>query len=163
MVKYILLPSNRGQTRKCRNWQTSKTKDLVTARSCGFKSHLPQASEECESSEEPGKPFRRISGFCFWDGLEDLCIFCRQFAYNLLTKRRTPGMPLRFRLRPSSPVFPAFLSKYTDCASENCTALQLRSRARNAIIHLFRHIQSGKTLFPAEIFSNLLEKEKRAC
>ncbi len=28
--------------RKCRNWQTSKTKDLVTAMSCGFKSHLPQ-------------------------------------------------------------------------------------------------------------------------
>ncbi len=27
--------------RKCRNWQTSKTKDLVAARSCGFKSHLP--------------------------------------------------------------------------------------------------------------------------
>ena len=28
--------------RKCRNWQTSKTKDLVIAISCGFKSHLPQ-------------------------------------------------------------------------------------------------------------------------
>ena len=28
-------------TRKCRNWQTSKTKDLVAAMSCGFKSHLP--------------------------------------------------------------------------------------------------------------------------
>ncbi len=28
--------------RKCRNWQTSKTKDLVIAMSCGFKSHLPQ-------------------------------------------------------------------------------------------------------------------------
>ena len=27
--------------RKCRNWQTSKTKDLVAAMSCGFKSHLP--------------------------------------------------------------------------------------------------------------------------
>ena len=27
--------------RKCRNWQTSKTKDLVIAISCGFKSHLP--------------------------------------------------------------------------------------------------------------------------
>ena len=30
--------------RKCRNWQTSKTKDLVAAMSCGFKSHLPQVS-----------------------------------------------------------------------------------------------------------------------
>ena len=29
------------QMRKCRNWQTSKTKDLVAAMSCGFKSHLP--------------------------------------------------------------------------------------------------------------------------
>ena len=28
--------------RKCRNWQTSKTKDLVVAIPCGFKSHLPQ-------------------------------------------------------------------------------------------------------------------------
>ena len=28
--------------RKCRNWQTSKTKDLVIAISCGFKSNLPQ-------------------------------------------------------------------------------------------------------------------------
>ena len=27
--------------RKCRNWQTSKTKDLVVAILCGFKSHLP--------------------------------------------------------------------------------------------------------------------------
>ena len=27
--------------RKCRNWQTSKTKDLVLATACGFKSHLP--------------------------------------------------------------------------------------------------------------------------
>ena len=26
--------------RKCRNWQTSKTKDLVVATPCGFKSHL---------------------------------------------------------------------------------------------------------------------------
>ena len=28
--------------RKCRNWQTSKTKDLVVVTLCGFKSHLPQ-------------------------------------------------------------------------------------------------------------------------
>ena len=28
--------------RKCRNWQTSKTKDLVVVTPCGFKSHLPQ-------------------------------------------------------------------------------------------------------------------------
>ena len=28
-------------SRKCRNWQTSKTKDLVASVPCGFKSHLP--------------------------------------------------------------------------------------------------------------------------
>ncbi len=29
--------------RKCRNWQTSKTKDLVAFELCGFKSHLPHS------------------------------------------------------------------------------------------------------------------------
>ena len=29
-------------SRKCRNWQTSKTKDLVVFVPCEFKSHLPQ-------------------------------------------------------------------------------------------------------------------------
>ena len=33
------------QMRKCRNWQTSKTKDLVVAIPCGFKSHLPHEEE----------------------------------------------------------------------------------------------------------------------
>ena len=32
--------------RKCRNWQTSKTKDLVVAIPCGFKSHLPHENRE---------------------------------------------------------------------------------------------------------------------
>ena len=27
--------------RKCWNWQTGKTKDLVSVTTCGFKSHLP--------------------------------------------------------------------------------------------------------------------------
>ena len=31
--------------RKCRNWQTSKTKDLVVVTPCGFKSHLPHYNE----------------------------------------------------------------------------------------------------------------------
>ena len=30
-----------GFMRKCRNWQTSKTKDLVVVTPCGFKTHLP--------------------------------------------------------------------------------------------------------------------------
>ena len=34
--------------RRCRNWQTSKTKDLVGAISCGFKSHSPQHNETLE-------------------------------------------------------------------------------------------------------------------
>ena len=33
--------SSRDRLRKCRNWQTSKIKVLVTDTSCGFKSHLP--------------------------------------------------------------------------------------------------------------------------
>ena len=32
--------------RKCRNWQTSKTKDLVVDTPCGFKSHLPHKKPE---------------------------------------------------------------------------------------------------------------------
>ena len=35
--------------RKCRNWQTSKTKDLVVVTPCGFKSHLPQLSSGIKS------------------------------------------------------------------------------------------------------------------
>ena len=30
--------------RRCRNWQTSKTKDLVPAMACGFKSHSPHTA-----------------------------------------------------------------------------------------------------------------------
>lgn len=36
--------------RKCRNWQTSKTKDLVAFELCGFKSHLPQWLKVWETS-----------------------------------------------------------------------------------------------------------------
>ena len=35
--------------RKCRNWQTSKTKDLVMLTSCGFKSHLPHETKGISS------------------------------------------------------------------------------------------------------------------
>ena len=48
-------------TRKCRNWQTSKTKDLVLVTACGFKSHLPH-----------GKGNRKIPFFIscrrYWPG-----------------------------------------------------------------------------------------------
>ncbi len=37
------------QMRKCRNWQTSKTKDLVAFELCGFKSHLPHLFKRLES------------------------------------------------------------------------------------------------------------------
>ena len=45
-IVWVQVPSparqlNKLYRRKCRNWQTSKTKDLVAAMSCGFKSHLP--------------------------------------------------------------------------------------------------------------------------
>ena len=39
-----------NKMRKCRNWQTSKTKDLVTFVSCGFKSHLPHQLRSLEFS-----------------------------------------------------------------------------------------------------------------
>ena len=45
-IVWVQVPSpasqfNIGSARKCRNWQTSKTKDLVVGTPCGFKSHLP--------------------------------------------------------------------------------------------------------------------------
>ena len=40
-AKMTLVDAKAGNMRKCRNWQTSKTKDLVAVMSCGFKSHLP--------------------------------------------------------------------------------------------------------------------------
>ena len=40
-----------AKLRKCRNWQTSKTKDLVPAMACGFKSHFPHA-EMSELADE---------------------------------------------------------------------------------------------------------------
>ena len=45
-IVWVQVPSpasqiNIGNARKCRNWQTSKTKDLVVVTPCGFKSHLP--------------------------------------------------------------------------------------------------------------------------
>ena len=45
-----LLTTN-NELRKCRNWQTSKTKDLVTFVSCGFKSHLPHENHGCFSHD----------------------------------------------------------------------------------------------------------------
>ena len=47
-IVWVQVPSparliiDQGVMRKCRNWQTSKTKDLVVDTPCGFKSHLPQ-------------------------------------------------------------------------------------------------------------------------
>ena len=45
--------------RKCRNWQTSKTKDLVVVTSCGFKSHLPQEKRNPKLFQE-----RQFRVFC---------------------------------------------------------------------------------------------------
>ena len=47
--------------RKCRNWQTSKTKDLVLATACGFKSHLPH-----EKGNRQIPFFLSDSGPCAW-------------------------------------------------------------------------------------------------
>ena len=51
----------RREMRKCRNWQTSKTKDLVMLTSCGFKSHLPHASRELRKLEKSS-----VLSFLFW-------------------------------------------------------------------------------------------------
>ena len=40
-VIIIFAFSEKSRMRRCRNWQTSKTKDLVLATACGFKSHPP--------------------------------------------------------------------------------------------------------------------------
>ena len=45
-----LLISDQGVMRKCRNWQTSKTKDLVVVTPCGFKSHLPQEKRQAKTA-----------------------------------------------------------------------------------------------------------------
>ena len=49
--------------RKCRNWQTSKTKDLVAVMSCGFKSHLPHSIFLLQSLEFSGLGAFFISEF----------------------------------------------------------------------------------------------------
>ena len=51
--RYVIITlafSRKPQMRRCRNWQTSKTKDLVLATACGFKSHLPHEKRESEDS-----------------------------------------------------------------------------------------------------------------
>ena len=60
-------------SRKCRNWQTSKTKDLVTSLSCGFKSHLPHVIKRnrfrpvpffrAEGDSHPAAYAARVQGF----------------------------------------------------------------------------------------------------
>ena len=51
-------------SRKCRNWQTSKTKDLVMLTSCGFKSHLPH---EQKGSTRKSWSFFRSCGRGTWN------------------------------------------------------------------------------------------------
>ena len=50
--------------RKCRNWQTSKTKDLVAFGLCGFKSHLPHYERNLDDS----RFLLRCEEFCPGDG-----------------------------------------------------------------------------------------------
>ena len=46
----ILFGQFKMSMRKCRNWQTSKTKDLVAFELCGFKSHLPHYERSLDFS-----------------------------------------------------------------------------------------------------------------
>ena len=55
--------------RKCRNWQTSKTKDLVVVTSCGFKSHLPQEKRNPKLFQE-----RQFRVFLLHGKLRSRCI-----------------------------------------------------------------------------------------
>ncbi len=50
--RYVIITfafSEKSRMRRCRNWQTSKTKDLVLATACGFKSHPPHKKAGCTS------------------------------------------------------------------------------------------------------------------
>ena len=47
------------RARKCWNWQTGKTKDLVLVTTCGFKSHLPQIMSRAKSSAFCLQKYRR--------------------------------------------------------------------------------------------------------
>ena len=66
--------STKCDMRKCRNWQTSKTKDLVTVRSCGFKSHLPHA----EPLMIQGLFFLPVQGFLFYVHISNCVCECRK-------------------------------------------------------------------------------------
>ena len=55
--------------RKCRNWQTSKTKDLVAFVPCGFKSHLPQDEMIVRNARGLKSPvFMRALGLFSFEG-----------------------------------------------------------------------------------------------
>ena len=74
--------------RKCRNWQTSKTKDLVVDTPCGFKSHLPH---------------KKTGNFCFRSFFINQLLFV--ISYYLLSDRlfspcSRSAWPLLYMLRP---------------------------------------------------------------
>lgn len=51
--------------RKCWNWQTGKTKDLVLGSTCGFKSHLPHWFKLREALILKAPRFLCFGRFCF--------------------------------------------------------------------------------------------------
>ena len=59
--------------RKCRNWQTSKTKDLVAFVPCGFKSHLPH-NENLYLIE--------VQVFCCYEGERNCRIIIKGFPLD---------------------------------------------------------------------------------
>ena len=84
--------------RKCRNWQTSKTKDLVVVTSCGFKSHLPQEKRNPKLFQE-----RQFRVFLLHGKLRSRC-------NKNLRRRRTPR---RGKWLPAQPRFGAVCARRT--------------------------------------------------
>ena len=84
--------------RKCRNWQTSKTKDLVVVTSCGFKSHLPQEKRNPKLFQE-----RQFRVFLLHGKLRSPC-------KKKLRRRRTPR---RGKWLPAQPRFGAVCARRT--------------------------------------------------
>ena len=90
--------------RKCRNWQTSKTKDLVVVTPCGFKSHLPQENKRV-------KPKGLILLFCAEELLNPGFRSPRRRAPSSVGSagKRSPG-PFSLSASPHLPLLPRSVS-----------------------------------------------------
>ena len=65
--------------RKCWNWQTGKTKDLVLVLACGFKSHLPQCLKRARNLIN-----QRFLAFFMSENRIILCSLCSLLGFTTL-------------------------------------------------------------------------------